>query len=744
MSLASKLLAALTNRPMFTFHVAGAGDLHVVRFSGREGISSLFEFRLELAGPELELASLIDHPALLAIDGLDTPRRVHGLVAEVEYVGQTRDHTLYEATLVPWLWRLQHRQASRIFQDRTTPQILAEVLTQAGLAKDWLRLDLVASYAPRNYCVQYCESDLAFLSRLMEEDGIFYFFEHTAERHVLVIADHPGAHRSIAGSPALWFMAPGGELVADREHVRLLRFGERVRPGKVSLRDFNLHKTDLAMDVKETSKLHAELEVYSYPGGYQDPSTGGPHQGQSLARLRLEAQQATRRSGVGESDSPRLTAGHTFSLVGHPRHEFDGAYRLIHVSHAGAQPQVLAQDASGESSYSNEFSVTEMKQPFRVLPQTPRPQIRGLQSATVVGPEGEDVFPDEHGRVKIQFHWDRAEPFDDSSSCWVRVSQLWAGNGWGAMFLPRIGHEVLVDFLEGDPDRPIIVGRIYTGANRPPYSLPEHRTRSTIKSDSTPGGGSNELRFEDRKGGEEVYIHAQRDLNEVVLNDNSRTVTANQSFSVGASQTFTITGDRTVTVTKGDESLSVNQGKSTTTVKSHRSVTVQSGDSSLSVITGSHTVTAKQDIAHTSEAAGVTVSAQTSVDLAARTSTLSAVAQEGVTIDSKAATLAMSGQTKVSLRSRSALLDLFGAAAARLHSAGPVLIKGPGGVSVRGGPRVRVRGGKIAITATTELTLKVGASSITLSPGGIAISAPKINSTSDGPHELSGSIIKLN
>jgi len=534
MSLLPILRALLGNQPLFTFKTAGMEGLRVVRFFGRESISGLFEFRLELAGPELELAALIDRPGLLQIEGVEVPRHVHGVISEAEYVGQTRTHQLYEATLVPWIWRLQHRQSSRIFQDKTTPQILEEVLTQAGLAKDWLRLDLVSSYAPRNYCVQYRESDLAFISRLMEEDGIFYFFEHAAERHVLVLADHPGAHRPVPGSPALWFMAPGGEMVADREHVRQLRFGERVRPGKVSLRDFNLHQPELAMEVKEASKLHAELEVYSYPGDYQDPSTGGPHQGQSLARLRLEGQQASRRWGAGESDCPRLTAGHTFSLVGHPRHELDGAYRLTHVSHQGNQPQVLDQDAAGDSSYSNEFGVTEMKQPFRVLQQTPRPVMRGLQSATVVGPESEEVFPDEHGRVKVQFHWDRAEPFDESSSCWVRVSQLWAGNGWGAMFIPRIGHEVLVDFLEGDPDRPIVVGRIFTGNNKTPYPLPEQKTRSTIKSESSPGdGGYNELRFEDLKGSEQLFLHAERNMDVRVNNDAFSTVWHDSHVTVG-------------------------------------------------------------------------------------------------------------------------------------------------------------------------------------------------------------------
>lgn len=745
MALEKILRAVLGDQPQFTFRATGVGELRVVRFFGSEGISGLFEFHLELAGPEVSLASLIDKPALLKIEGLDTARHVHGHIAEVEYTGQTRDYSLCEVTLVPWIWRLQHRQSCRIFQDQTTPQILQRILRDAGLAQDWVRFELTAEYAPRNYCVQYGETDLAFISRLMEEDGIFYFFEHMAERHVLVLADHPGAHRPIPGAPSVWFMPPSGAMVVDREHVQHLRFGERIRSGTVKLRDLNLHQTDLAMEVNESGKQNPDLEIYDYPGGYQDPGAGGPHQGRTLAKMRLEGQQAARRWGAGKSDCPRLTAGFTFTLIGHPRYELDGDYRVVQVSHVGNQPQALDNAASGDSSYTNEFGVTEMKQPFRPPQQTRRPAMRGLQSATVVGPAAEEVFPDEHGRVKVKFHWDRAESFDETSSCWVRVSQLWAGNGWGAMFLPRVGHEVLIDFLEGDPDRPVVVGRLYTGNNKTPYPLPQHSTRSTIKSESAPGGGGhNELRFEDLKGSEEVYIHAQRDLNEIVLNNNSRTVTANQTFSVGANQSFTITKNRTVTVTEGDEALHVDKGKSTTSVKMDRTVKVETGDSSLTVETGKHTVTAKQDVSHTSQTASVTVTAHTSMNLAAQTSTLSASAQQAVSLNSEQSTLTMSGMRKVSVNSRTALLDLFGALATRVHSGAVVQIKAPNGVSVRGGTRVGVKAGKITITADTEIKLKVGASTITISASGIVISAPKINSTSDSVNEISGALIKLN
>ena len=547
-SISSAFRALLGNQPLFSIEIAGA-ELAVARFAGQEGISSLFGYRLELAGPEIDIAALVDKPAALRIEGLDSPRFIHGILSEFEYVGESRSLQLYEADLVPWIWRLQYRQDCRIFQDKSTPQILEKVLTGAGLAKDYLRFDLVAEYAPRNYCVQYRESDLAFIMRLMEDDGIFFYFEHEADKHVLVMADHPGAHKPIPGSPALWFTPPGGAIVADREHVRAFRFGQRIKPGKASLRDFNLHKPDMPMEAKDMGELNGDLEIYCFPGRYQDPALGGPHQGQTMAKNRLEAYQALRRSGTGSSDCPRLTAGHTFNLMGHPRSDLDKAYRITHVTHAGNQPQVLNQDAAGDFSYSNEFSVTEMSQPFRAPQRTPKPQMKGLQTATVVGPKGEEVHSDAHGRVKVQFHWDRDEPFNDTSSCWVRVSQLWAGSNWGTMFIPRIDHEVLVDFIEGDPDRPVIVGRIHTGNNMPRYEMPASKTRTTIRSESSPGGGGfNELSFEDAKGKEELFLHAQKDFNSFAQNNRSDTVGNSRTSSIGSDETVNVGANQIVNV----------------------------------------------------------------------------------------------------------------------------------------------------------------------------------------------------
>jgi type VI secretion system secreted protein VgrG len=531
---ASKLLALIGNRSVFTFDVEDyEGALRVVRFTGEEGLSRIFEYTLEIASDDAELDDFVGKTGVLTIEGPDEPRFVHGFIRHAEYVGESRNYPLHELVLVPHIWRLQNRHDCRIFQELRTPDIVQQVLVGAGVPTDRFRFDLNGAYTPRNYCVQYRETDLDFISRLLEEDGIFYFFEHSMDRHVLVMADQPGAHPAIAGDPVLWFNPPGG-LVNDREHIDVFRFSQSVRPGRVSLRDFYFPNPDARMEVTAESEFDPELEVYDYPGEYRNPERGAPERGATIARTRLEALQASRRLGAGNSDCMRLVAGHTFTMQAHPADELNRAYKLVRVVHHATQPQVLGEDAAGDFSYHNEFVCMERSVPFRPARATPRPFVRGIQSATVVGPAGEEIHTDEQGRVKVQFHWDRVGTHDEHSSCWIRVSQLWAGAGWGAMFLPRIGHEVLVDFIEGDPDRPIITGRVYHGLNDTPYPLPQEKTRSTIKSDSSLGGGGfNEFRFEDRKGDEQVFLHAERNLDIWVKRDRIEAIRRDRHLIVG-------------------------------------------------------------------------------------------------------------------------------------------------------------------------------------------------------------------
>ncbi len=652
--------ALLGNQALFRLTVEGCDDeLRVVRFQGHEAISSLFEFRLEVASDELAIEALIGRSALLTIDGIEGERHVHGFVCQAEYIGDSQRYALYELTVVPWIWRLQQRASCRIFQKLTTPQILAAVLEGSGLRKTQFRLDLQAQYAARDYCTQYGETDLDLINRLMEADGLIYYFEHTSEAHLLVITDRSESAPPADG-PVKLKWGPASGIVHASEHVTRLRIGELMRPERVSLRDMNLHTPATRLEVSEGPE--AQRELYEYPGSYQQAGRGGPDKGGQQAKLRLEALQAARRRGFGTSDSPRLVSGLGFELAGHPRAGVDGEYRLVSVTHRGEQPQALEEDNGQAFSYGNDFECMASEVPYRAPRVTPRPIVRGLQTAIVVGPPGEEVHVDEHGRVKVQFHWDRQGALDESSSCWIRVSQMWAGNGFGAMFLPRIGHEVIVDFLEGDPDRPLITGRIYTGFNKPPYTLPDEKTKSTIKSDTSPGGGgSNELRFEDAKGREELYLHAQKDLKIAVENDKLQTIGHDESLEVVHDRVKLVKHDEREEI-KHDRTIKVGNDH-TEEIAADMQLTV--GANLSTTVRGGQSVSVKENI---TESAGKNIVFQAGKHLTITTG-------ENVNLSSGKITNVVVGDK---------MTIACGAATVTIQSSGAVTIQTGGAVTIKG------------------------------------------------------------
>jgi type VI secretion system secreted protein VgrG len=566
----------------FTLEIASlAREIHVVGFHGDERLSQPFSFKLELASedPEIEFEKVINQPALLTLYGRDEPRYVHAMISRFEQGDQGERFTTYYANLVPRIWYLAHRHNCRIFQHQDVKQIIEQVLKDAGFTGEDYRFALQQSYPTREYCVQYRESELNFVSRLMEEEGISFFFEHEENNHVLVICDGASAFKPIPGKDAVIFH-PSTGAVTTEEHIFQYRYAEDVRPGAVTYRDYNFKKPDLNLQSAAGADVDTHLEVYDYPGHYDDPDLG-----KTRAQVRLEELQVMRKRGQGESDCVRFQPGFQFALEEHGRESFNQKYLLTNVQQTARQPQVLGETASGEgSSYGNIFACIPADVPYRPGRVARKPLIEGTQTAIVVGPEGEEIYTDEHGRVKVSFHWDRAGEANEKSSCWIRISNAWAGAGWGAMYIPRIGQEVIVDFLEGDPDRPIITGRVYHGTNRPPYPLPEEKTKSTLKSNSSKGGdGFNEIRLEDKKGEEQIFVHAEKDQDirikndrfewvghnrhlvvkqdkfehvennshlqvdmdqlESIKNDHNLSVGGKQAISVGASHSFTVGGD---------------------------------------------------------------------------------------------------------------------------------------------------------------------------------------------------------
>ncbi|HUU45249.1 MAG TPA: type VI secretion system tip protein TssI/VgrG [Acidobacteriota bacterium] len=569
---------AAAQESVLTFETDGyPGELRVLQLSGHEGISDLFSFRVDLAtqDAEVDLDAVVGSRGQLGIHHADGTRFVYGIVSRIEQgtVGET--FTSYYAELVPSVWLLTQRYQSRIFQTMTVRDIIEKVLAEAGVASDEFRFALQRSnYARRDYCVQYRETHWNFIARLMEEEGIFFFFEHADGKDVLVMADAADVHVPIDGTADVLFREPTG-LVETEEFIFDFRFSQQIRPGAAALRDFNFEKPKVDLTKDDSASRDTELEVYDFPGIYTEDAVGT-----DLARLRLEALQARRQEAQGQSVCRRMIPGYMFTMQEHPRESFNIEHLITWVQHEGTQP--LGQDeAGGRFHYGNTFRAIPADVPFRPTRTTPKPVVEGVQTAIVVGPSGEEIYTDKYGRVKVQFHWDREGVNDENSSCWIRVSQLWAGASWGAMFIPRLGHEVIVDFIEGDPDRPIITGRVYNADNMPPYGLDGEKTKSTVKSDSTKGGGgSNEYRFEDKKGSEEIYQHAQKDLTIATENDKNQTTGHDETLSIGNDRTKTVGNDeksdignnRTETVGT-DETITIGSNR-TEKVGSNETITI--------------------------------------------------------------------------------------------------------------------------------------------------------------------------
>ncbi|APR76628.1 VgrG protein [Minicystis rosea] len=520
--------------------------LRVARFAGVEALCELFHLEITFASEEgvLEIEDVLGRTACLTLIGKDgDDRYVHGVVSRFEEGDAGKKVTLYHATIVPNVWRLQHRHDCRIFQEMTAPEIVKKVLEGARLvAGDDFRLALQGSYRTREYCVQYRESDWAFVCRLLEEEGIGWFFEHHADKHVLVLVDRAAGHSPIAGANTVPFRPPLGALMSE-EHVNRFHYAGEVRSGKITVRDYNFQKPALLLEGEARGAADTDLEIYDYPGIYEAPS-----EGTDVAQIRLEERQALRRVGDGESACPRFAPGFTFTLSEHTREGLNRGYLITRLEYQGFEPS-MGEDASHEgavgATYENRFECIPSNVPFRPARVTPKPVMRGVQTAIVVGPSGEEIYTDRFGRVKVQFHWDRLGKKDERSSCWMRVSQVWAGEAWGAMHIPRVNQEVIVDFLEGDPDRPLVVGRVYHGTNLPPHTLPSNKTMSTIKSNSTPGGGGfNELRFEDKKGSEEIFLHGQKDMNVVIEHDATRRVGHDESHHVEHDRALEVDNDQ--------------------------------------------------------------------------------------------------------------------------------------------------------------------------------------------------------
>lgn len=541
----------------------GEDALLLTEFSGHEELSRLFQFDLGLISDRNDLS-----PQAIVGKGVtfgvklqdDSERHFHGIVNRFSAGDEEEGRRNYRLSIVPWLWFLTQTSDCRIFQNKTVVEIIEQIFQDLGYT-DFETDQIQGDHKEWEYCVQYRETDFHFVSRLMELEGIFYYFRHEQGRHVLVMGDQAGAYHDCLENKVDF--PSSYSKIALTDHLTSWEHQFEFRPGKWAQTDYNFTtpSTDLMSKAATVVDLpgNDKFEVYDYPGAFRTTS-----EGETETRIRMEEEEVGFDTVRASSLCKSFTPGGKFSIGVHRSSSEEGkGYVITSIRHQATEPHGYETGKPGAIDYVNHFNCIPDSVVFRPARITKKPTVAGAQTALVVGPSGEEIFVDEYGRIKVQFYWDREGKKDEASSCWVRVSQNWAGENWGIVFHPRIGQEVIVDFLEGDPDRPIVVGRVYNAQQMPPYELPANKTQSGIKSRSSPGGSSdnfNEIRFEDLKGEEEMYIHAEKDQNTVVEND--------QGIYVGRDRTEEIERDRRLTVGR-DKYEVVQNRKSIQVMASH-------------------------------------------------------------------------------------------------------------------------------------------------------------------------------
>jgi len=571
----------------------GEGKLIFSTLKGREELGRLFEFKLELMSEDakIKLDKLVGQNITITVEFTDDRKRYfNGDVIQFRQITKTVDkYFCYEAIVRPRLWFLTRTSDCKIFQKKSVPDIIKLILDEHGITD--VKKSLSRTYNPREYCVQYNETDFDFLSRLMEEEGIYYYFEHASGKHTLVLSDSLSAHQSIPGKSTVPFMFRKAGYSEDI--VYDWNIEQQVESGIWAHTDYDFTKP--RADLKAQSKIgrthvHAGMELFSYPGTYTEKADG-----EVIARTRIEEIQAEWEIITGKSNCATFAAGKLFALSGYQRDDQNREHLLVSTNY-DLQMETATAAAAGSGRMDSgvgiffdcAFTAIFSQRPFRSASATPKPIVQGPQTALVVGKSGEEIWTDQYGRVKVQFYWDRYGKKDENSSCWLRVAQVWAGKNWGMIAIPRIGQEVIVEFLEGDPDQPIVTGRVYNAEQTVPYGLPANQTQTGLKSRSTKEGDGetfNELRFEDKKGEEQVYFRAEKNFDRVVENNDTLKVGFEKKDK--GDQTIDIYNNRTATLEKGNDKLEIKEG--------NRQTLVDKGNQTLDIKEGARTTNIKKD-----------------------------------------------------------------------------------------------------------------------------------------------------
>jgi len=651
------------------------------RMTAAEELGRLFHFELDLLSkdPNINFEDLLGNKVTVRLELADNKTRYfNGFVTRFSMTGTYGNYIAYHAIVSPWLWFLTRTADCRIFQDKTVPDIIKEIFRGHGFSD--FEEALSGSYRKWEYCVQYRETDFNFVNRLMEQEGIYYYFKHDNGKHTLMLADSISSHEPFSGYEQIPYFPPDTHRQREIEYIYDWNISQEVQPGVYTLNDFDFEKPRANLQVKSAKpRRHAlaEMEIYDYPGEYLQTS-----EGETYARARIEELQARFEQVQGRTNARGLSVGSLFELTGYPRSDQNREFLISSASHHIVVDEYESLPSSGDNEvYSSNFTVLRSDQPYRPARITPKPIIQGPQTAVVVGPAGDEIHTDQYGRVKVRFHWDRESKGDEKSSCWIRVAQLWAGSKWGGIHIPRIGQEVIVEFLEGDPDRPIITGRVYNADNMPPYELPANATQSGIKSKSSAKGNPNnlnEIRFEDKKGDEQVFIHGEKDLDVRVKNTRKE--------YIGNERHLSVEKDQLAQVKKCKHQMV----KEDYFEKVDGDVNLTVGGDRLAKLTGNDNLTVGKD-------------------LRIKTGTDSNIKSGG----------AHNHETAMNYS---------------VKSGADILQKAGKNIAMEGGMEIHLKGGmKVVIEAGMQLSLKAGASFIDIGPAGISISgAPLVNINSGG------------
>ena len=569
------ILPTQTHREVAVKTALGDDVLLFKRMQCSEALGRLSEFRIELASErsDIKIADVLGTDMTVSVDlPQGGKRHFHGIVTRFAYQGWRDGKPSYHAIVHPALWLLTRATNCRIFQEKTALEIVKAVTGEYGGA---IALDdglLSSTPAAREYCVQYRESDFNFVCRLLEEEGIYFYFTHADGKHTMVLADGYGAHATTGGYDTIQFRDEEAGRDPLEEAVTRLNPGGEIQPSVMVLNDFDFEKASSSTSGGLLVKANVaapfgqqSYEHYDYPGRYAVANTGNGY-----ARARMEALHGQGERIEASGNARGLTTGALFTLSEHPRDDQNRAFLITSAETEITGVEYHSDGRGGTLDFRCTFEAIGKEHSYRPQATARKPFVQGPQTAMVVGKAGEEIWTDKYGRIKVQFHWDRLGKSDETSSCWVRVQQGWAGKGWGMMFVPRIGMEVVVSFLEGDPDRPLVTGCVYNGDAMPPYALPDNQTRSTIKSNTSKGGGGfNEIRFEDKKDSEEIFVQAEKDFNRVVKNNDTLKVgfekkdKGDQTIQIANDQSLEVDHDRKVHV-KNDQTVAIDNDLSTT------------------------------------------------------------------------------------------------------------------------------------------------------------------------------------